>query len=132
MTERTRRVTPPVEFDMPRGARVYDNKLIIKPGQLNAFYTDVKRAFDMKEARKRKSRATRLGDALGLVTDARLEVEDLKGEIEEWKENLEGTNFESSMKYEQLEECLDALDELVSNLEECESADGNIEFPGMF
>ena len=53
-------------------------------------------------------------------------------EIEQWKENLEGTNFEGTLKYEMLEECLQGIEEVFDQLEEVTYSDGDIIFPGMF
>ena len=48
------------------------------------------------------SRAGRLAAAMSLAEDAAAEVECLKDELEEWQSGMEGTNLDSTDKYEQL------------------------------
>lgn len=45
------------------------------------------------------------------------EVDELRSEIENWKSGLEGTNLESSSKYEELSECHDNLENAIYTLE---------------
>jgi flagellar biosynthesis/type III secretory pathway chaperone len=45
------------------------------------------------------------------------DIQELYDEIENWKSNLEGTNLENSGKYSELEECCDALQEIIDNLD---------------
>lgn len=44
-------------------------------------------------------------------------VEELKEEIESWKENMEGANMEHLPKYEEVSECYDQLDSAMSYLD---------------
>ena len=46
------------------------------------------------------------------------EVESLFDEIDQWKSGMEGTNFEASQKYSDLEECATALEEIKDKLDE--------------
>lgn len=46
----------------------------------------------------------------GAFEDGKSEVESLKEEIGEWKENLEGNSMEHLPKYDEVSECSDALD----------------------
>ena len=48
--------------------------------------------------------------------------EELKDEIENWKSNMEGTNLESTNKYQEVNDCFDALDYAISNLESVDLA----------
>lgn len=53
-------------------------------------------------------RKTTLGDA---VSDAFSDIESLAGEMDEWKSSLEGTNFESSSKFESISAALECLED---------------------
>jgi len=129
-----RRVQPPVVIKLPNNPEVNwtTGELVITDRQLNNFYDEVKRHWDRKQMRKSKSRVTRLNEAVDQVLEDKQDVEDIKYEIEQWKENLEGTNFEGTLKYEMLEECLDGLEEVFDQLDEVSYSDGDIVFPGMF
>lgn len=134
MSKKPRRVQPPVVINLPSNPQVNwtTGELVITDRQLSNFYPEVKRHWDRKQLRKPKSRVVRLNDAINQVLEAKQEVEDIKYEIEQWKEGLEGTNFEGTLKYEMLEECLDQLESLFDQLEEVDYSDGDIVFPGMF
>ena len=129
-----RRVQPPVVIKLPNNPEVNwtTGELVITDRQLNNFYDEVKRHWDRKLMRKSKSRVTRLNEAVDQVLEAKQDIEDIKFEIEQWKENLEGTNFEGTLKYEMLEECLQGLEEVYDQLDEVTYSDGDIIFPGMF
>lgn len=82
------------------------------------------------------------------------EIESLKEEIEEWRDNMEGagTNLETTEKFTTVSECADALDGIYNDLESAlQSVDtvgdlstaldeietafdecDNVEFPGMY
>jgi len=81
---------------------------------------------------KYESRNTRLMKAMEAVSMAKEEVEMLRDEIASWQENMEGTNLESTTKYEALGECADELDEIVEQLEEAVNISEGIMFPSMF
>ena len=81
---------------------------------------------------KYKSRATRLDEAITNLIEPIEEIRTLKEELEEWMSNLEGTNLENTMKYEQLEEAVSLLEELESGLEDVQANADMVEFPGMF
>ena len=134
MTQKPRRVQPPVVIKLPNNPEVNwtTGELVITDRQLNNFYDEVKRHWDRKQLRKSKSRVARLNEAVDRVLEAKQEVEDIKFEIEQWKENLEGTNFEGTLRYEMLEECLQGLEEVFDQLDEVTYSDGDIIFPGMF
>ncbi len=131
---RPRREQPPVVLALPNNPVVDIDSLTltITDRQLNNFYEEVERAWNRKQMRKRKSRVVRLNEAIDQVLEAKTEVEDIKFEIEQWKEGLEGTNFEGTLKYEMLEECLQGIEEVFEQLEEVTYTDGDIIFPGMF
>lgn len=134
MSKKPRRVQPPVVIKLPTNPEVNwtTGELVITDRQLNNFYDEVKGHWNRKQLRKSKSRVTRLNEAVDQVLEAKQDIEDLKYEIEQWKENLEGTNFEGTLKYEMLEECLQGLEEVFDQLDEVTYSDGDIIFPGMF
>jgi hypothetical protein len=51
------------------------------------------------------------------------DVSDLKSEIEDWKDNLEGNNMEHLPKFEEVQECFDVLESGVDALENLEVPD---------
>lgn len=78
---------------------------------------------------KHKSRARRYEEAMGNLEAARSECEELKDELESWRDNLP-ENMQDGEKACQLDEAIDALDTVVCAFEEIEGTD--VEFPGMF
>jgi hypothetical protein len=81
--------------------------------------------------KKYASRAERLDEAKIKISDARNIVEELKGEIEEWRDNLP-ENLQGGEKYSALDECASNLESTESSLEEADSNVESVEFPGMF
>lgn len=80
---------------------------------------------------KKKSRAERMSDAVAKIQEGRSEIETLKEEITEWKDNME-EKLSHTQKYSDLEECESTLEDVVSELESaCDNAEG-IEFPKAF
>lgn len=75
------------------------------------------------------SRAERLAQAESLIEEGRSIIEELKDEIDNWKDNLP-ENLQGSDKYEQLEGCSYSLEEIVGNIEQCDFS--SVEFPGMY
>lgn len=47
--------------------------------------------------------------------------EELRNEIEDWRDNLVGTNLENGQKFEELEECISVLENVQSEFESNES-----------
>ncbi len=78
---------------------------------------------------RRSSRADRLADALRRVEDAKGEVECLREELEEWRDNLPDS-FRDGDKGQMLEEAIQNLEQVESSLDEAMSTD--VEFPGMY
>lgn len=79
------------------------------------------------------------------------EVEDLQSEMESWRDNMSGTNLESTNKYSMVEECADYLSnvastlqdisevtdedeiqEVIDNLQSAVDEASSVDFPGMF
>lgn len=79
---------------------------------------------------KYSSRASRLGEAEGMISNAKGVAEELRDECQEWYDNLP-ENFQDGDKGSQLQECIDTLDSLIQSLEEAEGNCG-AEFPGMY
>ena len=80
---------------------------------------------------KYSSRADRLDEARSKISDAHGTVEELKDEIQSWRDGLP-ENLQNSDKASQLDDCLSNLEDLESKLQEAESDTENVEFPGMF
>lgn len=83
------------------------------------------------EAEKVKTptnRSERLAEAEAMVEDAKSLVEELKDEMEQWRDSIP-ENLQGGEKYSEVETACDALDEIHSNLEQCEFS---VDFPGMF
>lgn len=80
--------------------------------------------------RKYSSRASRLSEAEGEISNAKSTAEELRDECQEWYDNLP-ENFQNGDKGSQLQEAIDALESLIQSLED---AEGNcsVEFPGMY
>lgn len=55
--------------------------------------------------------------AEGAFEDGKSEIESLKEEITEWKENLEGNSMEHLPKYEEVSECADTVESALDTLE---------------
>lgn len=72
---------------------------------------------------KNPSRADRLSEAIGKIMDGRDELEELKTEYEDWRDNLP-ENLQSSATADKLEETISTFDDAIS---EIDSATGNLE-----
>lgn len=78
---------------------------------------------------KHKSRATRFDEAIGLVTDAKSQMEELRDELQTWLDNLP-ENLQSSNKADMLQSAIDELETAINSLEEVEGT--TVEFPTMY
>lgn len=76
-----------------------------------------------------ESRADRFSNALGLVSDARQEAEELKDELEQWKDSLP-ENLQDGSKAGEIDDAVSALEEFISEAENLEGHD--VSFPGMY
>lgn len=76
-----------------------------------------------------KSRADRLSAALSSIDDALSEIDELKGELESWRDNLP-ENFQD--KASELDEAVGALESGRDTIEDGKSELENVEFPGAF
>ncbi len=83
----------------------------------------------VEKQKQNQSRADRLGEAEGNFDDAKNVLEELKGEMEEWYDSIP-ENLQTGSKAEEVQAAVDALDEIISNMEQVEF--GSVEFPAMF
>lgn len=74
------------------------------------------------------SRAERFAAATAKINEASSEVQELYAELESWKDNLP-ENVQDGNKAQQLEEAMDALEEMHGQLEEAEGT--TVDFPDM-
>lgn len=75
-----------------------------------------------------RSRADRLAEADSDVENAKGVVQELKDELEEWQSNLP-ENLQSGSKNDELQEAIDGLEEISSNLENVDFS--SVSFPSM-
>lgn len=76
-----------------------------------------------------ETRTQRLGEARDQVESARSIVEDLKGEMENWKDSIP-ENLQQGAKADEVQESIDALETLNSDLENIDF--DSVNFPSMF
>ena len=82
--------------------------------------------------KKYKSRAIRLGEALNLIEQGLSGIDELADEMESWRDNISGTNLESTQKYQDVEECADILRQAADDIESAKGDLDSVNFPGMF
>ena len=80
----------------------------------------------------RKSRANRMEAAVERIQEGLSEIENLKTELEDWRDNMSGTNLETTQKFEELEEAIDLLDTAQNDIESALSEAENVEFSRAF
>jgi hypothetical protein len=93
-----------------------------------AFGTDLKEVIKVEHA---TSRNGQLDEAMQLVEDAKSEVESLKEELEQWKDNLP-ESLQNGSKGEELDEAIQALEEVAEKLDDAMNDSQNVCFPGMY
>jgi hypothetical protein len=77
------------------------------------------------------SRADRLANALEQIENGLADVEELKDEVESWRDNLpEG--LQNGELYERLDECCSTLDDAYGEIESGKDNLGGVEFPSMY
>lgn len=92
-------------------------------------FTGPDTTIQVEKIKRNQSRADRLSEAEDLASQAKEIAQDLATEMEEWYDNLP-ENFQNGDKGTRIEECKDALEEIVNSLEECDFS--SIDFPGMY
>jgi len=76
-----------------------------------------------------ESRSARFDEAMELISDAKSTGEELKDELQEWKDSLP-ENLQDGQKASELDEAINQLDSFISS---CENVEGeSVEFPNMF
>jgi DNA-binding transcriptional MerR regulator len=109
-------------------------KIIIDGGNIKTVQKKIQKAFPGQEVQVEKikvisSRPDRLGEAEEACENAKSIVEELKGEMEEWHENIP-ENLQDGSKANEVQECIDALEELNDSLEGIDFS--SVSFPSMF
>ena len=120
--------------EQPEGRPLYKVMLSVTGSRLEATLKKALEAFgdkllNVEKVSRISSRADQMGDAISMIQSAKSVCEDLKEQIESWKDNLP-ENFQD--KASQLEECMDALEQVVNSLDEAESNAESVAFPGMY
>jgi predicted RNase H-like nuclease (RuvC/YqgF family) len=105
-------------------AREEAKKKAAEEAKLDPVVTEVK-----KMSKKNPSRRERFEHVQSLIADALAQTEELKGELEEWKDNLP-ENLQNGSKAQELEDAISNLDELIDALNTAEGVD--VDFPGAF
>lgn len=83
--------------------------------------------------RERGERAKRIeATVLGAFEDGKSEVECLKDEISEWKENMESNNMEALPKFDEVSEAADTLENALDTLESLEVPECLQDLPCVF
>lgn len=103
----------------------------LQPEAIKRLVIDLRLRFKDAEVTSTKvlqivTRADRLNNALEMVGDAKVEVQELRDELQEWYDNLPD-NFQSGEKGEQLIRAISELEELAGELDAF--AGREIEFP---
>src|SRR5258708_35409893 len=76
------------------------------------------------------SRADRLGQIVEALESTKSDIEELKSELESWRENIP-ENLQGGEKYAALEQAEDELDNGMSSIDEAVDNANGVEFPGM-
>lgn len=118
------------------GRPIYKVMLTVSGSKLETMLKKAKEAFGealltVEKVSRVSSRADELADAMGRVSAAKDDIESLKSDIESWRDNLPDA-FRDGEKGSQLEECMEALDQVISSLDDAESNADSVEFPGMY
>lgn len=111
----------------------YTVKLTVEADRIDTLRKQVEKSFPEAMTQVEKinlspSRADRLAEAAGAADNARSIIEELKDEMENWRDSLP-ENLQGGDKASQIEDAVSALEDLQSNLESCEFS---VEFPGMY
>jgi len=63
------------------------------------------------------------------VADAKAQAEELRDELQDWRDNLP-ENLQQGSKADEIQSAIDSLEEFINSLESAENAE--VEFPGMY
>lgn len=97
--------------------------------KLEGIFGEDQVSFQIEQQKKHESRADRLSHAEGLIGDAGSIIEELKSEMEEWRDSIP-ENLQGGEKYGDVEEAVSNLEQLHDELEGIDF--GNVSFPSMF
>ena len=86
-------------------------------------------ALYVEDATPPESRSDRFGEAQGQISEAKSVFEELRDELQDIIDNAP-ENLQNSEKHQQREECVSALEEVIDQCDQIESA--SIDFPGMY
>lgn len=76
---------------------------------------------------KRKSRADRYADIIESMQKPLDDLKELKDELENWRDNMP-ENLQGGSKYEELEDTIMELDDVINQIEE--ALEREVSFPG--
>ena len=82
-----------------------------------------------REEERPDTRQGRFDAALGLVGDAKSEMEELMQELQDWRDNLP-ENLQSGTKADELDTAIGQLEDLIHELDGLES-NSSVDFPSM-
>ena len=83
---------------------------------------------NIKRLKNRASRRDRYDHAMSYVANARSTVEELRDELQNWRDNIP-ENMQDGSKANELDDAISALEDVIGELDSVEGADVN--FPGM-
>lgn len=83
----------------------------------------------IRDATPPSTRPERFAEAIDKIVSARSEMESLRDELQEWRDGLP-ENLQSGSKSDELDEAISALEDIIGELENQESAE--VTFPGVF
>jgi predicted nucleic acid-binding Zn-ribbon protein len=83
----------------------------------------------LSKVKESNSRNDRFAEAIGMVSDAKSEFENLRDELSDWKEGLP-ENLQQSPKADELDSAISELEDAISTAEDLESKE--VSFPGMY
>ncbi|MFZ0418429.1 MAG: hypothetical protein WAM04_09995 [Candidatus Sulfotelmatobacter sp.] len=121
--------------ECPKGKGEYIVTLTVAASRLKTIQKQAEQAFgemllSVEKNESATSRASRLGEAQIQVESAHDTVEELRDELQSWRDNLP-ENFQVGEKADELDQAIEGLDSLASSLD-MSNFDFEIEIPGMF
>lgn len=86
--------------------------------------------FEVKKQETFPSRADRLSEAVAAVRNASSDLEELKDELENWKDSMP-ENLQNGSKADEVQEAMDALETAQNSLDSAADEMDQVSFPGM-
>lgn len=87
---------------------------------------------ETKPRPRRQSKQARFSTALEKIREGLEEINDIKSDLENWRDGLQGTNLENSDLYSRLDEACDTLDEQTSTIDDALNELDSVEIPRGF